>query len=395
MRISVSPPAAEYVSEEDMSRSGAEDVPHRERLPSRAFVTLLRVTGLCALPGWPGHLWSGLLYALQTGLTYRLLRLSLLVFTSLRTAGTPLFQALFKSRYVAAPNLLQWLALTVGFLWGRRRYDAVLHDIFSALTDIEKLTTVAGKCKRAHRAGEYMWAAVLLLTTTYAIQGGLSAAPVCREKSALLCAYKLGETVLYGYNFLALELLVMKFAFVGLLVNSGFSDINRELEALASSGCEDAHLHGLGRLQRRLSDIFTRLTSDMTSELVLVMSYGILVEIVLALTAINLPSLEAGSLMRLLLPLSAALVALAGLCETCQLLLSRLGDCRDLLLQLEWQHPRLAGPCQLLLRSVSRDLETLGDLGLFSARRSTMLSVTSTIVTYIIVMAQFQHSESG
>ncbi|KAF0308508.1 hypothetical protein FJT64_002143 [Amphibalanus amphitrite] len=88
------------------------------------------------------------------------------------------------------------------------------------------------------------------------------------------------------------------------------------------------------------------------------------------------------------------LVTVAGPCETCQLLLGCLGRWRDVLLRLEWQRrPELRHELELLQRAVARDLDTVGDLGLYRLRRSTLLSILSTILTYVIVMAQFQLTE--
>ena len=392
-QISVFSRSAVDDAAEAVNRCAAETVPHREGLPSRAFVALLKLVGLTAYPGWLGHVWSALLYALQTGMTYKLLHQSLKFFNRLRDAGTPFFAALIKSNFVAVPNLLQWAALTACFLWGRRRDGTLLAEVRQTLADIGKLPSVSRRGRKAHHAGEYTWALILLLVVGYTASAGGRAASICRDKPALDCACALGELLCYSFIYLCIQLLVMKFIFVGLMLNSGFWDITKELELITARGCEEAHLRQIGLLQRRLYDIFTRLTINMTTELVFIMCYGILVEIVLTLMVVNLSSLEASWLIRLLLYLLSAVVSLAGPCETCQLLLTRLGHCRDLLLQLEWQRPQLAEPCQLLQRSVSRDLETLGDLGLYSARRSTLLSISSTIVTYIIVMMQFQSSE--
>ena len=90
------------------------------------------------------------------------------------------------------------------------------------------------------------------------------------------------------------------------------------------------------------------------------------------------------------------LITVAGPCETCQLILNSLGRWRSLLLRLEWQRrPQLSEELALLHRSATQDLGELGDLGLFRLRRSTLLSILSTVITYIIVMAQFQMSENN
>ena len=43
----------------------------------------------------------------------------------------------------------------------------------------------------------------------------------------------------------------------------------------------------------------------------------------------------------------------------------------------------------LFRETVSRDLDTLGDLGMVRLQRSTVLSIATTILTYIIILLQF------
>ena len=93
--------------------------------------------------------------------------------------------------------------------------------------------------------------------------------------------------------------------------------------------------------------------------------------------------------------LLSALVALLGPCETCERLLTLTGQRCDLLLELEDRRPQLARETGLQRAAALRHLDTFGDLGLFRARRSTLLAASATIGTYIVVIAQFQASEGG
>ncbi|KAF0288802.1 hypothetical protein FJT64_012831 [Amphibalanus amphitrite] len=84
---------------------------------------------------------------------------------------------------------------------------------------------------------------------------------------------------------------------------------------------------------------------------------------------------------------------LAGPCEASQQLVSAAGRRWALLLSLERRHPALAAEAGLQREEAGRQLETIGELGLFRLRRSTLLSLVSTVLTYIIVVAQFQSAE--
>ena len=72
-----------------------------------------------------------------------------------------------------------------------------------------------------------------------------------------------------------------------------------------------------------------------------------------------------------------------------QRVLNVVGETRDLLLRSEWQRPELAPELSLFRETVGRDLATLGDLGLFRLQRPTLLAVAATVLTYVIVLAQF------
>ena len=374
--------------------AGVGEVRESETTLCRAFTSLLRLAGLSALPGWSGLLWSGALYCLQTGMTYKLLCESLEKFAQLRDARMPFFGAFSGSNFMAIPNVVQWAALTTCFVWGRKRYDMLLPQVHTLLADINFSERV-GKGKPLHRAGEYMWALTSAIVVMYAANIGAGVVSTCREGTIPECVMGLGVATAYGYIYLALQLVAMKFIFAGLMLNSGFVAANKELEAFVTDGCDEGHLRRIGELRKQLSDVFSRLTSGMTAELVFVMAYGILVQIVLILMLVNLSTTDVSVLLLLLMLLSADLVALVGPCETCQLLRHQLCRSRDLLLELEWRQPQLAEPTQWMQKSVARDLEMFGDLSFFALRRSTLLSITSTILTYIIVMAQFQMSEQG
>ncbi|KAF0311375.1 hypothetical protein FJT64_017772 [Amphibalanus amphitrite] len=86
-------------------------------------------------------------------------------------------------------------------------------------------------------------------------------------------------------------------------------------------------------------------------------------------------------------------VALVLPSEVVQWVLDTVGKTRNLLLKPQLQLPALQPELGLFRETVGRDLDTLGDLGLFRLQRSTVLSILATILTYVIVMLQFHISE--
>ncbi|XP_037091148.1 probable serine/threonine-protein kinase SIK1B [Pollicipes pollicipes] len=79
-------------------------------------------------------------------------------------------------------------------------------------------------------------------------------------------------------------------------------------------------------------------------------------------------------------------VALAAPCEASHRGLNLVRESLNLLLEVEWRRPELGAPATLVRKTMRCHLDALGDLGLFRLQRSTLLSITSTIMTYMIVM---------
>ena len=129
----------------------------------------------------------------------------------------------------------------------------------------------------------------------------------------------------------------------------------------------------------------------MSSELFLVMANGTLASVSMWLLGIS--SLRMGAFYNMILMtcffllVSAVTVMLPS--EAIQRCLETTGDSRDLLLAAELRQPQLCQQLSLFREVIGRDLDTLGDLGMFRLQRSTTLSMTATILTYVIVMLQF------
>ncbi|KAF0299841.1 hypothetical protein FJT64_027506 [Amphibalanus amphitrite] len=365
----------------------------RIELPSgacRSFVRLLSAAGLLAGSGWTpvvGALVAFLIHSI-VGFTFAIF--SLEAFREDQRAGEPFFRSFFQSNFIGIPLAMIYLSLMLSLTVGRRRYSRVLSDLCSVLKEFEQLPQPVTSQLR----------------------------PSTIEWVTL--------TIGLAFSTVSFALIAMKFVLAGLLLAHGLQQVNGRLEVLAAAPAaatdttataeavgveavaeatqadvtrveaaapplsDEAELRRLGRLHRRLSEVTSSLCSALSTELVMLSAVAVLSQVMLA-ALLFYPLQDVAFLLRYL-PLAA--VAMGGPCETCQQLLNRLDAGRRLLLRLEWHRPQLAGAVGPLLRSIDHDLETAGDLGLFRLRRSTLLSVWSTIVTYIIVMAQFKMSET-
>ena len=365
---------------------------------SRSFMVLLRVTGLSTGPGWISLLHTLALFGLQTYINFDSIYVFTSKFTELRSHGEKLFMALIDSNFLGIPNAALWLSLSVTLLYGRRKYAVLLSRVEDVLRDVEKTPELAAAHRSRNRTGECAWAVTVLLATIY-LGMKLSEIPNhCGTFTPGCARWLFNEILCYGYVSLGVQVVAIKFVFAGHLIASGFHAVNGGLEAMANDSrpTDIASLRRLGELQRRLSEVFSLLTSDMTAELISVMMNGIIMQILLALYLTQVDYININILSSLIRYFPMVVVTLAGPCETCHLARTRLGRNRDLLLQLEWQRrPQLTSELTLLQRSVTRDLDTLGDLGLYQLRRSTLLGIFSTILTYIIVVVQFKLSETG
>ena len=389
------------------SISGSVEDRTNQRLPvdrskiltsaARAFIRLLQVTGLSGGRSWLSLLYATGIYAQQSWFAWYFLqkRFGLLLKV---LSYRPFFDALIGTGFGGLPTFLMWAPLSATFFFGRRKYAALLNDLLETLSEVERLPKLSISPRKRSRAGEFLW--VIVITLTVGIFATRIHPPSRCRSLTLECATLIGQAFWYGLNFACFALVAMKFIFAGYLIISGFHTVNAELEAIVGDihlpdTVVVGHLRRITQLHKRLSDCFSRLMSAMTAELVLVMLYGILLEIILMLSLMVLTQLVVTVVVRLVLYAITSLVTLAGQCETCHRALTELARSRDLLMELEWARPELARHLEPLQKAVDRDLATLGDLGLYRLRRSTLTEVWSTILTYIIVLMQFLISERG
>ncbi|KAF0302059.1 hypothetical protein FJT64_025854 [Amphibalanus amphitrite] len=175
-------------------------------------------------------------------------------------------------------------------------------------------------------------------------------------------------------------------------ISAGFSAINARLKAVADGERPptSSELSTLRTLQDDLSRAFARLTDVMRPELILFMLSGLLQVIALVMLAIG--SFLVGTIHSMAASMAGyavgAAVAVVLPCELSQMVLSAVGESRDLLLRPRWQRPELFQLLCLFRETVGRDLAALGDLGLFRLQRSTLLALAATVLTYVIVLFQ-------
>ena len=362
---------------------------------SRAFIVLLRITGLSAGPGWTSHLLAVTLFSLQTWINFYSIYTCVNTFSQRRNQGEQFFTAFVKGTFMGIPNAAFWLTLSVALVYGRLRYPTLLARVDDVLRDVEKAPELAPQRRKKNRTGEYVWALLAFLVTVYCWAKLMSISEFCGTSTTGCVMWLFNEILCFGYVSLCVHLVAIKFMFAGHLIASGYHAVNSGLEAMAdgSRPADIDSLRRLGELQRRLSEVFSLLTSDMTAELISVMLCGVIIQINVMMYWVQADVQTA--LFSIIRYLPMVVVTLAGPCETCHLMMTRLIRCRGLLLRLERQRrPQLTAEVTLLQGSVAHDLDTLGDLGLYQLRRSTLLSIFSTILTYVIVVAQFQLSET-
>ena len=322
---------------------------------------------------------------------------------------------MFRAKFLGLPHVFMLGSLVLALTCGRRRCPRMLSRVGGLLKDLETLPQpAASRLLRPGVIGAAMWAIVGGITVCFVTTKVRSGLQVCGvvpssfNTTGISCTEWLALTVGVGFFDVSFTLIAMKFIFAGLLLAHGLQLVNARLEALADAAdtaddnvtdvtvavnCErsaqEAELRRLGLLLRRLSDTMGQLSATMSAELVAVTAVCVLAQVMLAILLAS-TILNVGWLLR---HLPQPVISLGGSCETCQVLLGGLDAAGDLLLRLQWHGPRLEPVAGRLLSSVERAQRSVGDVGLFRLRRATLLSVWSTIITYIIVMAQFRMSE--
>ena len=368
----------------------------------RALVTLLRLTGLSGGRGWCPLLHAGALYAIASVSCVFMVMFEYTYGRMLTMAGVHWIRAIVLTNYLGFSILLPWLTLTANFVCGRRRYAALLSRLFPLLQDIAEFAELREKNEdktRSRPTAWHLWLLVVLIslpTLSFTFSEG-AASIVCDSNympMVLSCTVNRVLLVLAAVVMVVFLLIPLKYLLAAGLLRSGQRALNSALAAAVAGrdGADSSRrLRRAARLLRRLSVCLSDLTSAAAAELVPAMLYGVLTQILLLVAVLD-QFAGSGDLVGVVLLASyfcSALVTLFGPCEAGERLLVELGRCRELLLRLEEARPELAPRAERLQRQVAVDLDSAGDLSLYRLRRSTLLSIWSAIITYIIVMLQF------
>ena len=386
-------------SPDDDTRSASDpDSPPRQPAAQRLLLRLLR---LCAQTGGGGGGGGGggellhvslavVLSTVAAGFTLVLQFQSAMAQLSL---GRSVFTALVKSSIFGLMYLLMWVALMFCFATSRRRFGRLLISMGRCLSHVTDVTGHPHTDRLFRREVSWLLAAAAgMMVMTATVAAYMILIGNCETLSKCVIWQSYG--VVFDIFHVSFMLIPIKFVFVGLQVNAGFRAIQTVLKDSASdrkSQLDGIVLEQLLSLQDDLAQLFTSLTEALSCELITIMAYGTVANVcmwLLPIVSVREFDVTAFGPMLLLYMLGAS-VTIVLPCELVQRLLKTLGRTRDLLLAAERRQPPLGPQLSLFRETVNRDLERLGDLGLFRLQRSTILSISATILTYIIVMLQF------
>ena len=370
--------------------TGSEDTP----ASARTLLRLLQATALAS----SGHGWKDVLYtvfvgALITAGSATFVFADVAYGLILLRTGRSLVYIASLTAFFGVQFVLMWLSLMTCFVASRRPYGELLLTIGNLLQS-KVLQGYGVSARRLRKRFNWLLCAVigLMIITCGMATRGMPWMQFCNTFS-VYCLVAVVFGLLFWLFCFSAFLISFKLVFAALQISTGFSAINLELQAVIDGDRlpDRQELCQLRSLQDQLSRAFTRLTGVMAPELVMLMLSGTLQLIAILMLLIG--TVEAGEFVKyaevMLMYLFGATVAVAVPCEMTQRVLNVVGETRDLLLRSEWQRPELAPELSLFRETVGRDLATLGDLGLFRLQRPTLLAVAATVLTYVIVLAQF------
>ena len=361
---------------------------------AQALLKLLQATALASTGrGWRDVLYTGFIGALCTSSAAVFVFFAAMYGTVLLRAGKSVVYVASSTSFFGLQIVLMWLSLMICYVAGRRPCGKLLLTIGN-LTKRNVLHGSAISAKRMRKCLNWLLcAAIGLIGLTFGIAfRTIYLKELCSTFSAN-CVGTLIYGLLLWMFFFSAYLIPFKLSFASLHISNGFSAINLELKAVVDGDRPPdlLELRRLRSLQDELSRSFTLLINTMSAELITLMFSGILQLVALLMQLIG--SVEAGEFVYLvellLMYLSGAALAVALPCEMTQRVLNAVSETRDLLLRSEWQRDDLFQELTLFRETVSRDLNTLGDLGLFRLQRSTLLAIAATILTYVVVLVQF------
>ena len=362
-------------------------------LSARALFGLLRVSALVTGAGWWHMLHTVAMFTLFTaGAAFTAGVFAAGGIAALRVENGRMIDALAMTGFFGMMYVLMWMTVVGCFVVSRRRYG---RQLMALSRSVSRLAELSGKSELPARLrANVAWlfgAIVILIILTFSITSYYNAGNCPTLSSS--CMLIIGYILAFSWFCIAFYLVPLKYVLAALYMQSGSEEINGHLRALAAGRYQPdpAAVSRLMSLQDQLSRTFARLTKTMSSELVLVIANGTVASVAMWLLAIV--SLRMGTFYHMILMIcffllvSAVTMVLPG--EAVQRCLEAAGDSRDLLLAAELRQPQLGQQLSLFREVIGRDLDKLGDLGMFRLQRSTTLSITATVLTYIIVMVQF------
>ncbi|KAF0298824.1 hypothetical protein FJT64_003825 [Amphibalanus amphitrite] len=366
----------------------------------RALVALLRAGAQSGSSRWPARLYAVLLYTPLAAVTVVNVRQVVQIGVNALAAGQTLMQAAFSSYFFGTMQALMLPPLVASLLGGRSRYLALLDTVRAVMDELAGSVDVKASHQTLTRRVWILLTAqimqILLIPCMLYLPFKASINAACSH-NAIACITMVGMSAMIAILQMCLFMIPTKFLYMTMVLGSGYSALNAELQSLAGGG-ELRHWGALARLrplQDRLSGAFRRLVDDMAHELTLAMVTGVFNLVISLLVLFQAASSSA--LLLAQLPILFNVLVTAGLlialpCEAGQQMLALAAATRDWLLRLRWESARVGQEVSALLEAARRDLEQLGDLGYYRLQRSTMVGVMSTIVTYVIVFVQFRTS---
>ena len=363
----------------------------------RVIVWLLRLTGQSGGSSWIAWLHAAVSYAFLTGASLTLASRKSVAGAARLRETQAFFTAAMESSLFGVTHVLTWLPMTCTFFVGRRRYEVLLTGLREAGESARRYPSHAACLRVLNRrlltllAGVAISTAVLLVN--YIIL--LDVAEQCDE-STRQCFLAMMQSTLFASIDGIMFQVALKLRFAGILIESGMEVVCYELKTMVDQGCIDLNkLKHLRKCQAKLSTSFSRITRGMMPELLACMLYGVIAQVSGFLLIISTIKRGQGfeQTSTILLQLWGAAMTVSVPCEVGQIMLDRVSQTRDTLLDLPSADLITNQEVTLFLEATRRDLDDLGDTSLFRLRRSTVLAITSAVITYIIVFMQFQLTE--
>ncbi|KAF0296437.1 hypothetical protein FJT64_006128 [Amphibalanus amphitrite] len=365
----------------------------------RALVVLLRVTGQMGGPGWLARLYAVLLYVTVATVSVMSVTYFMELGVNGMRNGSGILEAAFASYFFGCVQALPMLPLTATVIRGRRRYAALLPEVQQLAEELAReipRQSIRGKLRK--KAALLLGVAVVIVAigcvlTLLMIMVGFGQACARLSSQCLMGIFLFTTSSIIAASTFSIPI---KFLYITLVVGVGFGAVDTELQSLARNGdIKDWNrLARLRLLHDRLSGAFSRLVTDMTPELILSMTTGVISLVITFLLGFQttLTGEWVSNYHSMLYSLLAAGLQIAVPCEAGQHVLDLATATRCSLLKLRWESTRVGREVSALQEAVRRDLDHLGDLGYYRLQRSTMVAIMSTIVTYIVIFVQFRIS---